>query len=1015
MDSSHGSERPTLASGLRRRPRSRVRAKSRLFPTSLALVHVLFALGGAAAESADDAGRPRRAAVGTDQVSKRLELSVAADPLAKSASVPRARINEVYGNVPLHFETNQGQSSPQVKFLSRGAGYTVFLTPGEAVLVLTGLAPSAKETGTLQGPEPGTRTALRLSFLGANPEPRVTGHEELPGTVNYFVGKDRQQWQTRVAMYARVHYQELYPGIDLVYYGNQRQLEYDLVLAPGADPQRIALNIEGADHIDVDAAGDLLISTAGGLIRQRKPVIYQEIDGVRREIVGTYTRTGPHQVGFRVAAYDKTRPLVIDPVILYSAYVGSTDYLGTDIAVDALGNAYLTGTTNSPNFPITPGAVDTSYNGDGDAFVTKLDATGATLLYSTYLGGSAYDGGNAIAVDSLSNAYVTGFTMSGDFPTTPRALDTSYNGDGYSDAFVTKLDATGGLLYSTYLGSALFDEGVSIAVDQLGNAYVAGSTDSPDFPTTAGAVDPSFNGFYDAFVTKLDATGATLLYSTYLGGSSYEAISGIAVDPVGNAYVTGTTNSADFPTTSGAFDTSYNGSDDVFVTKLDATGASFLYSTYLGGSESETVLNIAGIAVDPVGNAYVTGSTNSADFPTTPGAFDTSYNGSGDVFVTKLDATGANLLYSTYLGGGGIDRGTDIAVDPLGNAYVTGSTDSPEFPTTPGALDPSYNGGYGDAFVAKLDASGTLLYCTYLGGGDVDRGTDIAVDHVGNAYVTGSTDSPDFPTTPGAVDPSFNGQKAFVVKIAGMGSLVGAPGTLILEPAATTTPVGTQHCVTATVRDGSGNPSASVTARSTVTGSVNTSGVGTTNGNGQATLCYTGPKVPGADAITAFADTDNDTTKDSNEPEGAATNTWVAPASTEGKVMGRGRIRKSDTARAIAFRVRAKGTDGGLEGACTVLDQAADIQVECVDVTALVVTGRHASIFGNATQNGEATSYRIDVEDLGERGGGQDSFRIETTSGYRAGGVLKSGKIQVRRLRRPEKFRLSSLLPERRA
>src|SRR5437867_4977604 len=416
-------------------------------------------------------------------------LAGAAAAIKPVSAAPRA--SEAYGRLPLHFEANQGQTHQDVRFLARGPGYSLYLTAGEAVLVLTKPNPQAKRD-VLSTPErlatqaQGTPAVVRMGLVGAAPKPFVSGLDELPGKANCFIGKDPATWRTNGPTYAKVHYREVYPGIDLVYYGNQRQLEHDFVVAPGADPKRIVLGFKGANKIEIDTQGELVLHAARGDVRLKKPVIYQEIDGVRQEIAGRYVRKGANRIGFKLAAYDATRPLVIDPVLSYSTYLGgSQDDYGWGIAVDALGNAYATGIV-SANFPTTPGAFNTECAGGGfsgcaNAFVTKLDPTG-TALYSTYLG-NAYAFG--IAVDADGNAYVTGSTTSTTFPTTPGAFKPSFAGGncgangGYfvpcRNAFVTKLDPTGSaLVYSTFLGGSALDEGRGIAVDALGNAYVTG-------------------------------------------------------------------------------------------------------------------------------------------------------------------------------------------------------------------------------------------------------------------------------------------------------------------------------------------------------------------------------------------------------------------------------------------------------------------------------------------------------------------------------------------------------------
>ena len=689
-----------------------------------------------------------------------------------------ARVSRTYAQLPLHFEVNRGQAHEDVRFLARGSGYSLYLTPREAVFVLVKPNPDKKrdwhgkrdwrsqhERPKMQG------VMLRMAIVAAHPAPLVSGLEELPGRANYFIGNDPAQWRTNVPTYAKVHYREVYPGIDLVYYGNQRQLEYDFIVAPGADPQSIVLDFQGADRVEVNAKGELVLHTAVGSIRQQKPIIYQEIDGVRREIAGGYVLQGTNQVGFQVPAHDRSRPLVIDPVLAYSTYLGgSVEETGVDIAVDADGNAYVTGNVSSFNFPTTAGAFQTTCAADPrfchDVAVTKLNPTGSALVYSTYLGGSDLESGTGIAVDATGSAYVTGQTWSTNFPTTAGAFQTTYGGN--VDGFVTKLDAAGSaLVYSTYLGSSGGDTNIGIAVDTAGNAYVSGFTDSTSFPTTGGAFQTTYGGgSKDSYVTKLNPAGSALVYSTYLGGNGLENPAGVAVDADGNAYVSGYTDSTNFPTTAGAFQPLFAGGIwDAFVAKLDPTGSALVYSTYLGGDSRDF---LAGFSVDADGNVYVTGQTFSTNFPITAGAFQTTFGGGEfDAFVTKLNPTGSALVYSTFLGGSADDLGRGIAVDAAGNAYVSGATNSINFPTIAGAFQTTYGGGEFDAFVTKLNPTGSaLVYSTFIGGSEQDGGFGIAVDTAGSAYVTGRTYSTDFPTTTGAFQPTFGGNgDAFVAKI----------------------------------------------------------------------------------------------------------------------------------------------------------------------------------------------------------------------------------------------------------
>jgi hypothetical protein len=725
--------------------------------------------------------------------------------LAQSTPDPAAqeKIVENYGKLPLTFEANQGQTDPKVKFLSRGGGYTLFLTGDEAVFSLrkpeAKAAPSPKSPLATRAAVPATNTVLRMKLLHANPSANIIGADELPGKSNYFTGNDPKKWRSNVATYATVKYQGVYPGVDLVYYGNQRQLEYDFVVAPGADPRRIQFDVRGARHISRDERGGLLLQTAAGEIRWRKPFVYQEKDGVKQELNGRYVVRQGRRVGFEVADYDSKRPLIIDPALMYSTYLGgSLIDNGSAIAVDSSGNAYVTGQTFSTDFPATPGAFQTKCAGgcsQSNAFVAKLNPTGSALVYSTYLGGSGGvnggDYGYSIAVDVSGNSYVSGFTYSSDFPITPGAFQTTCNGGTncgvYGDAFVTKLNAIGSALaYSTYIGGSGAEEGFGISLDASGDAYLTGLTQSSDFPTTPGAFQTKCgctSGVDDAFVTELNPSGSALVYSTYLGGSNQDVGWGIAVDTSDNAYVIGSTCSTDFPTTPGAFQTSYQGGGcmlgDAFVTKLNPSGSALVYSTYLGGSNTEWGI---GLAVDASGDAYVTGTTFSTDFPTTPGAFQTVCNqGSGcgtygDAFVTELNPSGSALVYSTYLGGSFYEQSNGLAIDAAGDVYVTGSTCSADFPTTPGAFQTRGGGdctsgdGY-DAFVTQLNPPGSALaYSTFLGGSSYDTGRGVATDASRNLYVVGTTSSTDFPNTPGAFQTkcgggcSGNGSDAFVTK-----------------------------------------------------------------------------------------------------------------------------------------------------------------------------------------------------------------------------------------------------------
>jgi hypothetical protein len=698
-----------------------------------------------------------------------IRVRVASEQTSGPVSATERRVGRAYGSLPLSFEANRGQTDRRVKFLARGAGYSLFLTATQAVVELgTPSVPAGRSR--LEG-KAAQVSVLRMGLVGANTHPRVLGRDRLPGRANYLLGHDLARWQAGVPTYERILYPDVYHGVDLLYYGTQGQLEFDFDLAPGADPRSIGFRFRGADGLRLDAGGDLLVKLAGGELRLGSPHIYQDLDGIRREVPGGYSLTSRGEIGFHVAEYDASEPLVIDPVLLYATYLGGMGIDGGNgIAVDGSGAAYVVGATNSTNFPTTTGQLH--IKGSFDAFVTKLNSTGSGLLYSTYLGGSGSDFGLGVDVDAAGNTYVTGFTESTNFPTKTPFQGSS--GGGFEDAFVTKLNSTGsGLLYSTYLGGADLDTGAGIAVDSAGSAYVTGTTASTNFPTTMGAFQGAFGGGdVDGFVAKFNPTGSSVAYSTYLGGAGAENSDGIAVDGLGNAYVTGATESADFPTTAGAFQPALAPGrfGDAFVTKLNPTGRSLVYSTFLGGSSGDSAY---AIAVDSATSAYVAGQTDSTNFPTAS-PFQPASAGVAEAFVTKLNPSGGGLVYSTYLGGSSEDGARGIAVDALSSAYVTGFTESFDFHTA-SPFQPAFGGGEADAFVTKLNPSGGgLVYSTYLGGGGTgsigDSANGIAVDHMANpnAYVTGATDARDFPVTMGAFQASFGGGQGdgFVAKIA---------------------------------------------------------------------------------------------------------------------------------------------------------------------------------------------------------------------------------------------------------
>jgi MBG domain (YGX type)/Chitobiase/beta-hexosaminidase C-terminal domain/Bacterial Ig-like domain (group 1)/Beta-propeller repeat len=685
-------------------------------------------------------------------------------PIQVAQTRATASLTGSYGKLPLSFEANQGQSDPRVRFLSHGNGYSLLLTDHEAVLTLR---KPDKSTSPVQAyaakHPPSFRTdVVRMQLAGASSSPRVSGADKLPGFANYFVGSDPKQWRSGVPTYGRVEYSQVYPGVDLVYYGNQRQLEYDFVVAPGASAKQIRLHFEGAKRLRLNNNGDLEVIARNGEIAFRKPVVYQDKDGARRLLEGHFALAANNTIKFELSSYDHSKPLVIDPTLAYSTYLGgsgqggegSFDDNGYGIAVDSSGDAYVVGDTWSENFPVTSGSYDPNDPGLADGFfqtsvgfVSKLNATASALVYSTYIGG---DGSSS---------------FTGDF----------VNGGG------------GDNINAIYL-------------DSSDNAYLTGSTWSQNFPTTSGAFQSSNRAFpygFNAWVAKLNPAGNQLLYSTLIGGSAQQESNNdygdsgvaIAVNSSGNAYVTGFTTSTDFPITSGAYQTTNNASTNVganaWVAEFNSTGTSLVYSTYLGGSGIVSTSNApardagagipgdaaTGIALDATGDVYVTGYTLSTNFPVTSGSFQTENNAAGNGrttgFVSEINPAGSALVYSTYLGGSGGSIGDiplGISLDSQDNAYITGATGSADFPVTQGSFQTSNNGATGNvpnAFITKLSAAGNgLIYSTFLGGNgnssDGDRAEAIVLDSAGDAYVTGYTCSTNFPVTASAYQSTNN-------------------------------------------------------------------------------------------------------------------------------------------------------------------------------------------------------------------------------------------------------------------
>ncbi|MBF0531267.1 MAG: SBBP repeat-containing protein, partial [Deltaproteobacteria bacterium] len=637
----------------------------------------------------------------------------------------KLKVQESYGRLPLYFEANQGQFDPGVKFKAKAPGFSVsFTSDGPLMAWLEkdeeGEAPAATDLLTRREstyPQPNTVVApfgrtkvLRLIMIGANPSPEIEGLFDLPGKANYFIGNDPAKWSANVPTYGRVRYKEVYPGVDVVFYGNPRQMEYDFVVAPGADPEAIKLRFEGADRVTLDDRGELIIEAGRSRMVQRAPEVYQEIDGRRRPLTARNVLHEDYTAGFMTAAYDQDRPLIIDPVLTmaWSTYLGGTSSdLGAGIALDASGAAYIAGYTLSVDFPVA-NAMQGASAGFLDIFVAKINAAGTALVYSTYLGGSNFDFGQALAVDGAGNAYFTGLTYSIDFPLVNPIRN--FNA-GNGDVFVAKINAAGSaLVYSTYLGGTDEERSYGIAVDGAGNAYVTGYTKSNDFPLV-NAIQNVYRGNKDVFVTKINAAGTAWVYSTYLGGAGEDVGQAIAVDGAGNAYVTGSTSSNNFPLAN-ALQGGLSGPGDAFVAKINAAGNGMIFSTYLGGSDDDVSY---GLAVDGSGNAYLTGQTSSTNFPLVNPLQGAYGGGAMDAFITKINADGSALVYSTYLGGSGSDRGFSIAVDGSGSAYVAGQTDSTNFPVLMATQGSS--GGGDDAFLTKINAAGNgMIFSTYLGG-----------------------------------------------------------------------------------------------------------------------------------------------------------------------------------------------------------------------------------------------------------------------------------------------------------
>lgn len=676
----------------------------------------------------------------------------------------REQLQATFAALPLAFEQNAGQIDPQVKFTARANGYTLFLTNRDAVFSFrtkSSRGDAAQRSTSFHGMSGSVTNkdsvhVVRMQVINGNPAAAPQAWDALPGKSNYFLGKDPKNWHTGVPQFARVSYKNVYPGVDLAYYGQQSKLEFDFVVAPDADAAPIGLAFKGAEAIATDGSGNLVVSSAAGNVVLHTPFAYQQSNGNRQLVDARFELRGKNKVGISLGSYDRKRELVIDPSVTYSTYLGGTaEDDGYGIGFDSTGAAYVTGQTESTDFPTAGGISPNTNKGAFDAFVTKFAANGSSLIYSTYVGGTGSDSGNALAVDSSGDVFVAGGTTSSDFPTTASAFQKTYGG-GSVDGFAFELNPAGtALTYSTYLGGSGEDVATGIAIDSSG-AYVVGKTGSTNFPPNP-TIQTQLAGTGNGFVAKLNPAGSALLYATYLGGGTGDFASAVAV-AAGAAYVTGGTENPTFPTTTGVIQpkcgsdgTCNGGLYDAFVSVINPAGSAFIYSTFLGGSGLDEGL---GIAVDSSGNAFVTGLTQSSDFPTqTPSQ--KTLGGTQDAFISQVNPTGTALVYSTYLGGSQSDAATSIALDQRDDAYVTGQTESSDFPVA----NPTQmaSGGGNDAFVSELNSVGSLIFSTYLGG-SLNENTNangtglaatgsIAVDSPGaNVYVTGNTLSTNFPT-----------------------------------------------------------------------------------------------------------------------------------------------------------------------------------------------------------------------------------------------------------------------------
>jgi len=668
-----------------------------------------------------------------------------------------------YGKLPLTFEANVGQTDSQVKFLNHAGSTTTYFTPSETVMVSsTDLSTKDEDpkdpSVSLEEPNL-VSDVLRMKLVNANANPTITGEDEVESKSNYFIGNDQSNWQSNITNYQKVKYSQVYDGIDLVYYGNNKQMEHDFIVAPYTNPSQIAFHLDGAKELYINDDGDLVAKQDYTDATFKKPHIYQESKD--NQIEGSYTIASNNTVSFELGHYDPSREVVIDPTVYFSTYLGGT---GSDTAYEVAahpdGTSVICGITTSTDFPTVSPYQAANGGGARDIMIAKFSADGSSVVFSTYLGGNSFDDCYNLVLDGDGNSYFTGRSASSNYPTSIGAYQTSRVG-GSRDAIATKLSADGStLMYSTYVGANGSTNGSGIAIDNSGNAYLTGTTASSNF-ATAGTYQDTKPGGDDGYIAKLNSTGTAMIWATYVGGSSTDGINAIIVDGDGNGYFVGQTTSTDLPTSS-PYQAANAGSQDVIIGKISSDGTSMSYVSYLGGTGSD---DGSRIDIDSSGNAYITGWTASTDFPTSSPYQNSNAGGANDSFIAKINSTGSALTYSTYLGGTGNDRASDIALRTDGSVAISVLSDSTDYPLA-GANQATYAGGAYDVVVSVLSSDGsTLDYSSYFGGTGSDVAYDIAAMGDSSIYIAGETDSTNFPTTSPYQASNAGSSDAFLMRI----------------------------------------------------------------------------------------------------------------------------------------------------------------------------------------------------------------------------------------------------------